>query len=63
MYLVFISEQTTSSAPYDINLSVIITEMKSFHISTVHLDIIKVFYSPMDAQGIVLKTISKFTLK
>jgi len=28
-----------------------------------HLDIIKVYYSPMNAQVIILKTISKFTLK
>jgi hypothetical protein len=35
-----------------------------FYIQTVHLDIIKVFYSPTDAQVIVLKkTILKFTLK
>jgi len=29
----------------------------------VHLDTIKVYYSPMNAQVIVLKTILKFTLK
>jgi len=29
----------------------------------VHLDIIKVFYSPSNAQVIVLKTVLKFTLK
>jgi len=29
----------------------------------VHRDIIKVFYSPTDAQVTVLKTILKFTLK
>jgi hypothetical protein len=34
-----------------------------FHIHTVHCDIIKVFYSPTDAQVIVLKTELKFTLK
>jgi len=34
-----------------------------FHIPIVHLDIIKVFYSPTNAQVIVLKTILKFTLK
>jgi len=35
-----------------------------FHIRTVRLDIIKVFYSPTNAQVIVLKkTILKFTLK
>jgi len=28
-----------------------------------HLDIIKVIYSPTNAQGIVLETILKFTLK
>jgi hypothetical protein len=35
--------------------------IKDFHIRTVHLDIIKVIYSPMNAQVIVLKTILKFT--
>ena len=35
----------------------------NFHIRTMHLDIIKVFYSPTNAQVIVLKTILKFTLK
>jgi hypothetical protein len=30
---------------------------------TVHLDTIKIYYSPTDAQVIVLKTILKFTLK
>jgi len=34
-----------------------------FHIRTVHHDIIKVFYSPTNAQVIVVKTILKFTLK
>jgi len=34
-----------------------------FYIHTMHLDIIKVIYSPMNAQVIVLKTILKFTLK
>jgi hypothetical protein len=34
-----------------------------FHIRTMRLDIIKVIYSPTDAQVIVLKTILKFTLK
>ena len=34
----------------------------NFHIHTVHHDI-KVYYSPTDAQVIVLKTILKFTLK
>jgi len=29
----------------------------------VHLVTIKVFYSPTNAQGIVLKTVIKFTLK
>jgi len=33
------------------------------YIRTVHLDIIKVFYSPTNAQMIVLKTVLKFTLK
>jgi len=36
--------------------------MLYFHIRTVHYDIIKVFYSPTNAQVIVLKTILKFTL-
>jgi len=36
---------------------------KHFHIRTVHLHIIKVFYSPTNAQVIVLKTILKFTIK
>jgi hypothetical protein len=36
----------------------------NFHIRTVqYRDIIKVFYSPTNAQVIVLKTITKFTLK
>ena len=35
---------------------------QNFHICTVHLEFIKVFYSPTDAQVIVLKTILKFTL-
>jgi hypothetical protein len=35
----------------------------SFHIRTVHRDIIKVFYSTTNAQVIVLKIILKFTLK
>ena len=34
-----------------------------FHISTVHRDTIKGYYSPTNAQVIVLKTILKFTLK
>jgi hypothetical protein len=34
-----------------------------YYIRTMHLDIIKVFYSPTNAQVIVLKTILKFTLK
>jgi len=34
-----------------------------FHIHTVHCGIIKVFYSPTDAQMIVLKTELKFTWK
>ena len=34
-----------------------------FHVRTVHHDIIKVFYSPTNAQVIVLQTILKFTLK
>jgi len=34
-----------------------------FHIRTVRRDIIKGFYSPTNAQVIVLKTILKFTLK
>jgi hypothetical protein len=34
-----------------------------FYIRTVLLDTIKVYYSPTNAQVIVLKTISKFTLK
>jgi hypothetical protein len=33
------------------------------YICTVHLDTIKVYYSPTNAQAIVLKTILKFTLK
>jgi hypothetical protein len=33
-----------------------------FHIRTLHLEIIKVFYSPTNAQVIVLKTILEFTL-
>ena len=33
-----------------------------FHIRSVHSAIIKVFYSPTNAQVIVLKTILKFTL-
>jgi len=33
------------------------------YIRTMHLDTIKVFYSPTNAQVIVLKTILKFTLK
>ena len=37
--------------------------MNDFYIHTTHLDIIKVFYSPRNAQVIVLKTILKFTLK
>jgi hypothetical protein len=37
---------------------------RDFYIRTVQLlDIIKVFYSPTNAQVIVLKTILKFTLK
>ena len=35
----------------------------NFHIRIMHRDIIKVFYSPINAQVIVLKTILKFTLK
>jgi len=35
----------------------------NFHIHTVHLDIIKVFHSPTNSQGIVLKTVLKFTSK
>jgi len=35
----------------------------SFHSRTVHLDIIKVFYIPTDAQESCLKRILKFTLK
>jgi hypothetical protein len=34
-----------------------------FYVRTVHLDTIKVFYSPTNAQVIVLKTVLKFTLK
>ena len=34
-----------------------------FRIRTVHRDIIQVFYSPTNAQVIVLKTVLKFTLK
>jgi len=34
-----------------------------FHIRAVQLDIIKVIYSPTNAQVIVLKTILKYTLK
>jgi hypothetical protein len=34
-----------------------------FYICTVHLDTIKVYSSPTNAQVIVLKTILKFTLK
>jgi len=33
-----------------------------FHIRTVHRDIIKVFYSPTNAQVIALKTILKFAM-
>jgi hypothetical protein len=39
------------------------TSYKHFHIRAVHLDIIKVLYSPTNAQVIVLTTILKFTLK
>jgi hypothetical protein len=35
----------------------------NFHIRTVHRDIINFFYSPTNAQMIVLKTTLKFTLK
>jgi len=35
----------------------------NFHIRTVRLNFIKVIYSSMNAQVIVLKTILKFTLK
>jgi len=35
----------------------------NFYIYAVHLDTIKVYYSPTNAQLIVLKTILKFTLK
>jgi len=34
-----------------------------FYIRTMYCDIIKVLYSPTNAQVIVLKTILKFTLK
>ena len=34
----------------------------NFYIRTVHLDTVKVYYSPTNAQVIVLKTILKFTL-
>jgi len=34
-----------------------------FHIRTVHLDIIKVTFSPTNAKVIVLKTVLKFTLQ
>jgi hypothetical protein len=34
-----------------------------FYIRTMHLDTIKIFYSPTNAQMIFLKTILKFTLK
>jgi len=34
-----------------------------FYICIVHLDTIRVYYSPTNAQVIVLKTILKFTLK
>jgi hypothetical protein len=35
----------------------------NFYIRTVHLDVIKVFYLPTNAQVIVLKTVLRFTLK
>jgi len=35
----------------------------NFHSRTVHLDIIKVFYLPTDAQENCFKSILKFTLK
>ena len=36
--------------------------LTNFHIRTVHRGIIKVFYSPTNAQVIVLKTILKFII-
>jgi hypothetical protein len=39
------------------------TCLTNFHICTVHLDTIRVYYSPTNAQVIVLKTILKFKLK
>ena len=44
-------------------LLVISCYLRNFYICTMHLDIIKVYYSPTNAQMIVLKTILKFTLK
>jgi len=37
--------------------------LDNFHICTVHLDIIKVFYSPTNAQVIVLKNNIKIYIK
>jgi len=34
-----------------------------FYICTLHLDTIKVYYSPTNAQVIILKTVLKFTVK
>jgi len=44
-------------------LLVISCYLRNFYICTMHLDTIKVYYSPTNAQMIVLKTILKFTLK
>jgi len=38
---------------------IVITVSFFFHIRTMHPDIIKVFYSPINAQVIVLKTVLK----
>ena len=53
------------------NLSLPVCNMKysynkcsdNIHIRNVHVDTIKVYHSPTNAQVIVLKTILKFTLK
>jgi len=41
----------------------LISNTSIFHICTVHLDTIKVFYLPTDAQWSCFKRILKFTLK
>jgi hypothetical protein len=45
------------------NCDSIKTLLDDFHIRTVHVDIIKVLYSPTDAQESCLKRVLKFTLK